>query len=68
LLIQNELEAKYKLEVEEKRKQEQLVEQEKRDHDLAMRLAPEFNNSEVEPIKYPKNNNSPPKGKHDLSK
>lgn len=64
----DELEAKYKLELDEKRKQEQLIEQEKRDHDLAMRLAPEFSNSEVEPIKYPKSNASPTKGKHDLSK
>lgn len=60
------LEAKFKQEQEEQARQEQLLEQEKRDHDLAMRLAPELSNSEVEPIKSPKK--TAVKGKHDLSK
>ena len=32
-------------------KQQEMIDQEKRDHDLALRLASELNNSEVEPIK-----------------
>lgn len=57
----------------------QLNEQERRDHDLAMRLAPDFGNAEVEPIKQ-LSASSPPKSplsssfttsggrKYDLSK
>lgn len=63
----DELEAKYKQELEELRKQEQLLEQEKRDHDLAMRLAPELN-SEIEPIKNLKSAQPSTKTKYDLSK
>ena len=62
------MEAKYKFELEERLKQDELLEQEKRDHDLAMRLAPELGNSEVEPMKSPKKNLSLSKSKHDLSK
>ena len=62
------METKYKLELEEQRKQQQLIEQEKRDHDLAMRLAPELN-SEIEPIKNQKSAQlSSAKTKYDLSK
>ena len=46
-----ELEAKLDKEREEKRRQDLILEQERRDHDLATRLAPEFSNGEVEPIK-----------------
>jgi myosin-6 len=45
------IDSKQKAEQEERKRQEQIAEQEKRDHDLAMRLAPELTNGEVEPIK-----------------
>ena len=46
-------EAKRRAEREaEARRNEQLMEQEKRDHDLAMRLAADMANSEIEPIKF----------------
>lgn len=48
------------MDLEEKRRLAQLNEQERRDHDLAMRLAPEFANGEVEPIKS-QSTSSPPK-------
>lgn len=54
------MEAKLKIEQEEKRRLAQLNEQERRDHDLAMRLAPDFGNAEVEPIKS-LSTSSPPK-------
>ena len=70
------LEAKFKEEQEEEAKQEAIVEQEKRDHDLAMRLASELgsggNGGEVEPMKSPKKSVMTVGGgkgsKHDLSK
>jgi myosin-6 len=63
-----QLEAKFKKEQEEQARLEQAQEQEKRDHELAMRLAPEFSNGEVEPIKSPAKAATGSKGKHDLSK
>ena len=71
------LEAKLKKEQEETLKNQQIAEQEKRDHDLALRLAAELGNSEVDPInKSPKkilntNNSSnslTSNKKYDLSK
>jgi myosin-6 len=73
------LESKQKAEQEERKRQEQIAEQEKRDHDLAMRLAPELTNGEVEPIKYKggsstsslaslSSNGGAANRKHDLSK
>ena len=57
-----ELEAKHRVELEEKRRVTQLNEQERRDHDLAMRLAPDFGNAEVEPAKsFMSSSASPPK-------
>lgn len=55
-----ELEAKLKVDLEEKSRLAQLNEQERRDHDLAMRLAQDFGNAEVDPIK-PLSTASPPK-------
>jgi myosin VI len=48
-----------KKEEELRKQQQQQQEQDKRDHDLAMRLAPEFTNGEVEPIKLIKSSISP---------
>lgn len=66
------MQAKMKSEQEEMKKQSQFLEQEKRDHDLAMRLAPEFGNGEVEPIKHSRSStaslSSASGRKHDLSK
>lgn len=65
----NQLEAQYRKEQEEQARLEQAQEQEKRDHELAMRLAPELSNGEVEPIKSPKKTAvTGSKSKHDLSK
>jgi len=67
--VKAQMEVKQKLEQEERLKQEQLLEQEKRDHDLAMRLAPELGNGEVDPIKMPKTSSSAAANrKYDLSK
>ena len=69
-----ENDAKMQKENEEKRRQDQIHEQDKRDHDLAMRLAPEFSNGEVEPItKSPTKSQTSSTAslsgrKHDLSK
>ena len=55
----------------EKLKQKEFIDQEKRDHDLAIRLASELNNSEVEPIKIQISRSSSvviAGRKHDLSK
>lgn len=70
-----ENEAKQKSERETKQKEDLQIEQEKRDHDLAMRLASELGNSEVDPIKSPSklssssvSSASSRGGKYDLSK
>ncbi len=62
----DKLEAKFRDEQEEEAKQAALLEQERRDHDLAMRLA-SLEGGEVEPVKSPKKM-AIGKTKHDLSK